>query len=79
MWLLLFACTEISDCETLCDKLVLDCKYEAFPSLESCRDGCAYKEKNGADIGGELSCIEDAGCDIFAVPECENRFGGTTQ
>ena len=77
MWVLLLACTQPGDCESLCDKLVYDCDYEAFPSMTSCLDGCAYKEKNGSDIAGELDCVEKSSCDTFAVVECENRFGAT--
>ena len=73
--LLWLAACAPSDCESLCDKLVVDCNYDAFPSVDSCLDGCAYKEKNGSDIAGELACMEKADCDTFAVLDCENRFG----
>ena len=77
--LLWLACAQTTDCESLCDELVITCKYGAFPNRDSCLEGCAYKEKQGSDISGELSCVQDAKCDTFAVLECENRFGGTTQ
>jgi hypothetical protein len=74
-WLLLVSCKQAVICEDLCRDLVVDCNYAAFPSLQSCEEGCAYNEKQGADIEGQLSCVEKANCDTFLIVECEHRFG----
>lgn len=77
LWLA--ACAQPSDCESLCDTLVITCDYAAFPSVDSCLDGCAYREKYGADISSERACVEKADCNTFDVLECENRFGTGSQ
>jgi len=74
-WLLLLSCKQAVICEDLCRDLVVGCNYDAFPSLQSCEVGCAYNEKQGADIEGQLSCVEKAECDTFRILECEHRFG----
>ena len=76
--LVLTACTGSgvgATCEVLCRELVQTCDYQAFPSLASCMDGCDYAEAEGADIEGQLTCIQDAACDTFAVVECEHTYG----
>jgi hypothetical protein len=60
---------------SLCEILVRDCEYDAYPSLQSCEQGCAYDEENGADSAKLLACVEDADCNTFAVVECQHRFG----
>jgi len=62
-------------CDAVCEHLVLECGYEAFPSFDSCLQGCVYEEELGADMGGELGCLEKAGCDTFGILECERKFG----
>lgn len=62
-------------CDDLCDTLVNDCAYAAFPNLGSCLDGCAFYQEEGADVGGQLACVDEAACDTFAIVECEHEFG----
>ena len=66
-----------STCFTLCQELVQTCEYDAFPDFNSCQEGCLYKEEEGADIEGQLTCIQEAACDEFAVIECEHTHGAT--
>jgi len=80
VWALLAgACTgggvEASPCIDLCEVLVVDCRYAAFPDEESCLQGCGYNETEGADIDGQLQCVEEASCDTFDIVECENNHG----
>jgi hypothetical protein len=76
MLLLLSSCqTTQPACVSLCEILVRDCEYDAYPSLQSCEQGCAYDEENGADSAKLLACVEDADCNTFAVVECQHRFG----
>ncbi|MEQ1501711.1 MAG: hypothetical protein ABMB14_05745 [Myxococcota bacterium] len=62
-------------CEPLCQELVTTCALAAFPSYDSCLDGCLFDAQLGADVAGELSCVEGAGCDTFAIVECEHDYG----
>ena len=66
---------EPSACFDLCTNLYSTCGYEAFPTLESCQQGCEWNLDQGADIGGQLLCIEEANCDTFAILECEHAYG----
>jgi len=81
-FLLLAACAgqsvETSPCVDLCEVLILDCRYAAFPDEESCLQGCGYNETEGGDIGGQLQCVEEASCDTFDIVECENLYGATS-
>jgi hypothetical protein len=63
------------NCEDLCDELVEVCEYGAYPRFDSCLQGCGWYEKQGADVAGELACIQDAGCDTFLIVECEHEHG----
>ena len=67
--------TEESVCDGLCRELVQNCSYAAYPSLDSCRQGCEYASEQGADIVGQETCITDASCDTFAIVECEHVYG----
>lgn len=69
----LWACQ--TECEALCQELVLTCGLEAYPSLSSCEEGCLYEESQGANTPEFLSCVERAGCDTFRILECQNDFG----
>ena len=62
-------------CQDLCIELVTTCQYAAFPSLESCVQGCSYNAAEGADIAGEEACVSAAECDTFAIIECEHEYG----
>jgi hypothetical protein len=65
-------------CDQLCDALVIDCSYAAFPTHSSCESGCLYNEAEfGADIEGEVACVEEAECDTFKILECEHSYGPT--
>ena len=67
--------TEESVCDGLCRELVSSCGYAAYPSIESCRQGCEYSSELGADITAEKECIIEAECDTFAIVECEHAYG----
>ncbi len=63
-------------CDDLCAELVSQCGYEAYPTLDSCIQGCIYRlEEENADVEAQLSCVKDAQCDTFAVLECEHEAG----
>jgi hypothetical protein len=64
-----------TECEALCQELVLTCGVEAYPSLASCEEGCLYEEDQGANTTEFLSCVERADCDTFRILECQNDFG----
>ena len=66
-------------CDKICDILVQDCAYDAFPSLDSCWEGCAYQEEEfeDYDVDGHLECLETSNCDTFAILECSHAFEGT--
>ena len=67
--------SENQTCEAMCDVLVKECQFEAFPSYGACLEGCAFNEAEGADVNSQLKCVEDAVCDTFEIIECENQFG----
>ena len=67
--------SDASVCEDLCQTLVLQCGYEAFPTLESCQQGCEYDASQGVDVDARNACVQAAGCDTFAVVECEHDEG----
>lgn len=76
--LLLLACgaaVEKEPCELLCDELYQTCEYDAFPTYESCLQGCAYQQSEGADMKGQQACVDQAECDTFAILECEHTYG----
>jgi hypothetical protein len=62
-------------CHDLCTNLAGTCGYEAFPDLESCIQGCRWNAEQGADVGGQLLCVQTADCDTFAILECEHAYG----
>ena len=62
-------------CEESCDQLVSSCEIEAFPSYESCLQGCAFSADNGADVLSLGTCMTDAECDLFKITECEHSYG----
>lgn len=77
LWLAACGATAPTDpeCDSLCEELINDCGYEAFPDFGSCLNGCGYDREQGADIPGQLQCVQDAECDTFAVVECTHAFG----
>lgn len=62
-------------CDEMCRSLVQDCGYAAYPSLESCRQGCEYNATQGADASAQSACVTEAACDTFAILECEHAYG----
>jgi len=67
-----------TSCDKICDILVQDCAYDAFPSLDSCWEGCAYQEEENEtyDADAHLECLETSNCDTFAILECSHEFEG---
>ena len=62
-------------CGEMCDELVSTCSYAAYPSFESCLQGCEYEEQtNGRDVAGQQACVADAECNTFAIVECEHAY-----
>lgn len=81
-WLLLpffLGCTTDADidevCEAMCEELVMTCAYAAYPSHESCIQGCTYARQEGANVKAEADCVAKAECDTFAIVDCEHQFG----
>jgi len=70
--------TPITACDQLCDELMGECSYAAFPDRASCLQGCLYNESEGANTDEHLTCVEEAQCDTFAIVECENQHGATS-
>lgn len=79
LWLTI-GCTPIPEkvdetCQDLCDELVMVCGFDAYPSKESCTQGCAYNQEKGADTQGQLECVQAADCALPQIVECEHAFG----
>jgi len=70
---------EKETCELLCDQLYQTCEFGAYPSYESCMQGCTFDSSEGADMDGMQRCVEKAGCDEFGIVECTHRFGVDAQ
>ena len=64
-----------TECDTICDELVKGCGYSAFPSADSCVQGCLYEEEQGSKTDRAAACIQDAACDTFKIIECEHAPG----
>jgi len=66
---------ENTECQNLCDILVQDCAYSAYPTLTSCWEGCAFaQEQDEYDVDGHTTCVEGANCDTFAILECSHEY-----
>lgn len=81
---LLAACAEgaggpMTTCEAVCHELVVECAYNAYPSMDSCMQGCNYLAENGADIESRRTCVEAAQCDTFEVVACERAATAAPQ
>jgi len=74
LFALLSACAAETSCETMCKELVYNCDYAAYPSADSCLQGCEFDASKGADIDGELECIEAASCDPIETVSCARQF-----
>ena len=66
--------TSASPCGTMCSELVTNCQYAAFPSFDSCVQGCEFNESEGADVRGQRDCVDEAACNTFAILECEHAY-----
>lgn len=66
---------EAQTCDLICDELVLECGYSAYPTRESCLQGCLYKTGEGAKMDRARDCILAAECDTFEIIECEHAEG----
>jgi hypothetical protein len=75
VWLLvLWGCgNEASTCQSICDELVTTCSYEAYPSYDSCLQGCEYDAEQGADVEAKQECVAGAECNTFVIVECEHQ------
>jgi len=62
-------------CDALCGELVEACEFAAYPTAESCLQGCAYTREQGGDVDELQSCVEQAECNPFAIAECEHAHG----
>lgn len=62
-------------CDEMCEILVTDCAYGAYPSMDSCLQGCTWYESEGVAVDDELDCIRAAACDTFQILECEHTYG----
>lgn len=74
-WVAACGPSESSICTDLCTELTGTCNYPAFPDMTSCMQGCEYNAQQGADIVGQTACVQAAGCDTFAIVECEHAYG----
>lgn len=74
--LLAAGCSEtvVTSCQSMCRELVNNCQYAAYPTFDSCMQGCGFNEEQGADVSGQETCIADAQCDTFAIVECEHAY-----
>ncbi len=77
--LLFAACADEVDvdevCQTMCQELVQTCEYDAYPSYESCMQGCAYEREQGGKIEPQSQCIVKAKCDAFEIVDCQHKYG----
>ncbi len=67
-------------CTDLCNELVDECQFEAFPADQpgSCYDGCMYdKAERGAAVAPLTECVLDAECDAFVILQCARAYGGS--
>ena len=72
--------TPDTPCENLCDELTRQCAFDAFPSYDSCLEGCLYnEEEKNADTKEYLTCAQEAACDEFKIMECEHQHGALTE
>ncbi len=62
-------------CKDMCSQLVTECKYEAYPDLDSCLQGCGYEVSQGVPVTWMAECTAEAGCDPFALLECQHTYG----
>jgi hypothetical protein len=74
-WLVGCQPAEQSICQDLCIELVTSCAYAAYPSVDSCMQGCGYAASQGVDVDAQAECVFAAECDTFTIIECEHEYG----
>jgi hypothetical protein len=62
-------------CDDMCRNLVQDCSIEAYPTFDSCIQGCLYESDQGGDIKSQWACVQEASCDEFEIIECQAAYG----
>jgi hypothetical protein len=50
-------------CLVICAELVDVCEIAAFPTRDSCVQGCEYDATEGADVASQWTCIQEAACE----------------
>lgn len=66
---------DYESCSNLCDELIGNCAYDAYPTNESCMAGCADQVNADVDISDLEECIVEAECDTFEIVECQHHLG----
>lgn len=64
-----------SVCADVCELMMVDCGYAAFPDVLSCQQGCGYEATEGASIHALYACLADAACDTPTVLACAHAYG----
>jgi hypothetical protein len=64
-------------CDEVCEQLMAECGYAAFPDVASCQQGCRYDAAEGAEVHALQGCLVEAGCDTPSVLGCARAYGGT--
>ena len=62
-------------CEEVCNELVSICSYDAYPTEDSCVEGCTFEDDQGGEMDDLAECIGDANCDTFELLACQRAFG----
>ena len=62
-------------CERMCDELVRNCSYLAFPGYSSCYQGCMYEAEQLVAVHALTECVIDAECDTFTIIQCDAWYG----
>ena len=82
MLFLFLACSQSDEeyaiCQDICKEVYSTCQFEAYPSYDSCLEGCVYNDEEGGDLEGQYECFQEAECDTFAIIECENQYGANS-
>jgi hypothetical protein len=80
LWLVLAGCPGPSApavCDTMCEQLMGECGYAAFPDVASCQQGCRYEVASGAPVHALQSCLLEASCDTPTVLACARTYGAS--
>jgi len=60
-------------CDEVCDQLVTECSFAAYPDRTSCMDGCLHSASEGAPVLPMATCMAEAECDPFEVVACSRQ------